>query len=82
MAAQRLVVMPCTGAVYDYDKMPNNHKSHGRPGKWCPDSGMPCDSVALANVDLSLVHTPEAKADYLKACSDHVDAVQSQLQPA
>lgn len=70
---------PYTGSVYDLDSMPGHSLKNQRPGIWCPATDMPLDAVALANYDLSGMHTPEAKTSAYNAAAAKVAEVAAQL---
>ncbi len=75
----RLVVMPSTGKVLDFDSMPPFNSQTQKPGKYCPDTGLPCDETALANVDYSLMQHEDARVKYKESCETHVANIAAQL---
>lgn len=77
--AARNIVIPTTGRVMDYDAVPDFSVKLGLPGKWDYATKMPLDRVALANVDVTIMQTEEARAQYLAAMTAHVEDIERQL---
>jgi len=78
VAGPRNIVCPYTGKHLDFDSLPGHNSVNHRPGKWS-DTLEPLDEVALSNLDLSAMASPEAKKAILMKYLAAVGSVNTQL---
>jgi len=77
--ANDVFVNPYDGQVMHWSAIHGHNAKNHKPGKWCPTTGNPLDDIALANFDLTIVQSEEARKALYDSLKSNVEKIKAQL---